>query len=478
MLFNSFSFFVFLAFVLIISRFRFVSWAFRKSFLLVMSYVFYAAWNPPFVCLLWVSTIADWYFAKWMHKYDRPSIRRACLFGSLFVNLGLLGFFKYSVFLVDNVQAMVRAFGFEFVPAAPSIILPVGISFYTFQTLSYTLDVYRRTTKPWHSFLDYALYVTFFPQLVAGPIVRAVEFLPQCATPKRATSRQLGWGLALLIVGLFNKAFVADAIMAPIVDVIYGSGAQLDAVASWVGTLAFAVQIFCDFAGYSTCAIGVALMLGFSLPDNFRFPYGALGFSDFWRRWHISLSTWLRDYLYIPLGGNRRGRFNTYRNLMLTMLLGGLWHGASWNFVIWGGLHGLYLIVERFLCFIVPDRPFWHRKPVQLVLILMTLVAVCFAWVYFRASDFTTATGICYSMIGGHGWSCSYKTLLSNGQLLKALAFIVGCISIHIFMRKQSLESVAARLPWPVLALILAVMIMIIFPCLFGADRAFIYFQF
>ncbi|MCC6581509.1 MAG: MBOAT family protein, partial [Phycisphaeraceae bacterium] len=375
MLFNSFSFLLFLAVAMLVGRVG-LSWRLRKLVLLLMSYAFYAAWNPPFVALLWLSTVVDWYFARWMAASSRAGVRRWCLAGSLVVNLGLLGFFKYSTFLLGNVQALAGLTGFALAMPAMSIILPVGISFYTFQTLSYTLDVYRGDAKPWHSFLDYALYVTFFPQLVAGPIVRATDFLPQCVEEKRAGGQQIGWAMVLVVIGLFNKVFVADALMSSIVEHVYAPGVKWGLVTAWGGTLAFAVQIFCDFAGYSTCAIGLALMLGFDLPDNFRFPYAALGFSDFWRRWHLTLSTWLRDYLYISLGGNRKGSLLTYRNLLFTMLLGGLWHGASWNFVIWGGLHGLYLVIERGLKQLVPDHAFWRLGMVRLGLMLLTFIGV------------------------------------------------------------------------------------------------------
>ena len=260
------------------------------------------------------------------------------------VNLGMLGYFKYGEFLLENFVTFAASLGVTYQPPEWNIILPVGISFYTFATLSYTLDVYLRRAKPAKHFLDYALFVTFFPHLVAGPIMRPTELVPQFAEPRRATLHQLYFGLALIILGLFQKVVLADGFLAPVVEKVYdareGVPMMLDA---WVATLAFSGQIFCDFAGYSSTAIGVALCLGFAMPDNFRFPYAAVGFSDFWRRWHITLSSWLRDYLYIPLGGNRFGPARTYTALMGTMLLGGLWHGAAWTFVVWGGLHGLYL---------------------------------------------------------------------------------------------------------------------------------------
>ena len=269
---------------------------------------------------------------------------------SVIVNLGMLGYFKYGGFLMENFVELAGSLGIIYHPPKWDIVLPVGISFYTFATLSYTLDVYLRRSKPAGSFLNYALFVTFFPHLVAGPIMRPTELVPQFEAPRRANANQMFFGFALLTLGMFQKVVLADGFLAPVVEAVYDKhGAVPGMLDGWAATLAFAGQIFCDFAGYSTSAIGVALCLGFAMPDNFRFPYGAVGFSDFWRRWHITLSSWLRDYLYIPLGGNRHGTARTYAALMGTMLLGGLWHGANWTFVVWGGLHGLYLSVERWL---------------------------------------------------------------------------------------------------------------------------------
>ena len=263
---------------------------------------------------------------------------------SVVFNLGMLGYFKYGGFLLENFQALAATVGIDYTPPAWNIVLPVGISFYTFVTMSYTLDVYLRRARPGNSFLDFALFVTFFPHLVAGPIMRPTDLLPQFERESRPTRQQLRWGLMLMTLGLFNKIVIADGLLAPVVDKVYGAKDPLATLDAWLGTLAFSGQIFCDFAGYTTTAIGASLVLGISLIDNFRYPYASIGFSDFWRRWHISLSTWLRDYLYVPLGGNRKGPGRTYVNLMLTMLLGGLWHGAAWTFVVWGGLHGLFLV--------------------------------------------------------------------------------------------------------------------------------------
>ncbi len=376
MLFNSLTFVVFFALVLCLHSLP-LAWRAKKINLLIASYLFYAAWNPPFVVLLWISTLIDWYVARAIHDATGKARRRGLLLVSLLVNLGILGYFKYGTFLLENFTALMATLGVNFTPAAPSIILPVGISFYTFQTMAYSLDVYLKREKPAESFLDFSLFVTFFPQLVAGPIVRPAHLIPQFAAPKRATGDMLRWGLALMTLGLFEKVVMADGVFAPAVDLVYGAAGPVSALDAWFGTLAFSGQIFCDFAGYSTTAIGAALCLGFHLPNNFRFPYAAIGFSDFWRRWHISLSTWLRDYLYIPLGGNRKGTRRTIINLALTMLLGGLWHGAAWTFVVWGGLHGLYLIIERVVRGPVDrTRERAMSLPRKIALVLMTYLAV------------------------------------------------------------------------------------------------------
>ncbi len=332
--FNSHVFGVFFAVVLAVYNLPCLGWRGQKRWLLVTSYLFYAAWDPLFILLVWLSTVVDWGAAKLIIAAPSQRRRRALLIASVIVNLGVLAYFKYGGFLLDNLVAALHALGVDYHPAPASIVLPIGISFYTFHTLSYTLDVYLGRTQPWDDFLDFAVYVTFFPALVAGPILRASQFLPQCALPRRTTRPTLAWGLALMVVGLFQKTALADTVFAPIADEVFATSGRVAAADAWTGTLAFAGQIACDFAGYSTCAIGAALCLGVALPDNFRFPYAAIGFSDFWTRWHISLSTWLRDYLYIPLGGNRRGPTRTYVNLMLTMLIGGCGtapRGRSWR---------------------------------------------------------------------------------------------------------------------------------------------------
>ena len=474
MVFNSYSFSIFIGIVLTLYYLP-LRWSARKWILVLSSCVFYAAWNPPFLLLLMTSAVVDYWLARWMGRMSHPGGRRALLIASLTLNLGLLGYFKYGEFLLGIFVSLMGTFGVIYRPPALDIILPLGISFYTFETISYLVDVYRRKITPWNSFLDYALFLTFFPHLVAGPIVRADDFLPQCREPKWATRDQMGWGFALLVVGLFEKIVLADGLIAPAVDRVYDAAGPVGLVDAWVGTLGFAAQIFFDFAGYSTCAIGVALCLGFALKDNFHFPYAAIGFSDFWRRWHISLSTWLRDYLYFPLGGNRSGAARTYANLMITMLLGGLWHGASWRFVAWGALHGLFLAVERAI------RPPTHaprprsRIP-SIVPMLATFALVCVAWVFFRASDFGTAFQIVGSMFG-FGPRSTGPRLLRTTETAIVLAITVCLLIGHWILRDSSLEAAASRLPWPVRSLILAVLIVLIFLSP-GEDRAFIYFQF
>jgi len=471
MVFNSLTFLVFFCVVLGLHQLP-LPWRVKKGNLLAASYLFYAAWNPIFVLLLWTSTIVDWFVAKWMVRTDGRAGKRGILLLSLVVNLGFLGYFKYGTFLLENWAGLLKVFGLTYHPLVSPIVLPVGISFYTFETLSYTLEVYRGQVPPWDSFLDFAFFAVFFPHLVAGPIVRAADFLPQCRTPRRVTAPQLGWGLSLLAFGLFEKVVVADALLAPVADQVYSSWEKAGCFAAWIGTLAFSGQIFFDFAGYSLCAIGAALCLGFVLKDNFHLPYAAIGFSDFWRRWHLSLSTWLRDYLYISLGGNRRGEVRTYVNLMLTMLIGGLWHGASWRFVVWGGLHGLYLIVERLLCQVVGEARFLDAQPVRILLALLTYALVCVTWVFFRAEDFSSAFHLLTVMLtGGLGE-------LSLGEAARTVLLVTVLLLIgQWLLRDASLEQLLGRFPWWIRSVILAgvLLALALAP---GDNRAFIYFQF
>jgi alginate O-acetyltransferase complex protein AlgI len=473
MLFNSLTFIVFFSIVLLLHYMPF-SWRSKKINLLVASYLFYAAWNPPFVILIWVSTIVDWHLAKRIFLESNQRKRRTLLLFSILVNLGILGFFKYGDFLLHNWQALMMTFGVDYQVPEWSIILPVGISFYTFQTMAYTLDVYLKRAEPAKSLLDFSLFVTFFPQLVAGPIVRPTHLIPQFQVERKATRNMFIWGLGLITIGLFQKVVVADGLLAPIVDAVYGAKGAVSFTSAWLGTMAFAGQIFSDFAGYSTAAIGISLTLGFSLPSNFNFPYAAIGFSDFWRRWHISLSTWLRDYLYIPLGGNKKGKKRTYINLMLTMLLGGLWHGASWTFVVWGGLHGIYLAIERVLTKAFKGSAILNKTFIRFLLAMGTYLLVNITWVFFRAQSFPQAYQMIKSMFG---LNPDGKAALATVYIIEAVVVTLAMLMVHWRMRNTSLEAVIQKTSWQLLSIIWGIMLILIIISQ-GSGDAFIYFQF
>jgi alginate O-acetyltransferase complex protein AlgI len=328
--------------------------------------------------------------------------------------------------------------------------------------------------RPTRSLRDFILAVSFFPQLVAGPIVRAGDFLPQLVHPPRLTVGQFLWGLALMTLGLFEKIVLADTLLAGSADRVFGYPGPLVALDSWTGVIAFAGQIFFDFAGYSTCAIGAALTLGFHLKDNFRFPYAAIGFSDFWRRWHISLSTFLRDYLYIPLGGNQVRPLHAAINLVIVMFLGGLWHGAAWTFVVWGLLHGSYLVIERIIRISFEHRAWANTFPVRLLGGLATYGAVCIAWVFFRASDFTIASRMLGGMFGQHAHA---DAILATREILQVAIVTIALIVVHWSLRDSNIETAVTRLPrWIVTAAWALMACAIILTQ--GSSNAFIYFQF
>ena len=488
MLFNSMTFAVFFAAVLGLHTLP-LPWHVKKINLLLASYLFYAAWSPPFVLLLWISTAVDWKVAAWISATQEPRKRKAILTLSLLANLGFLGYFKYGPFLVDNFALAARAIGIDYEPPRWDLVLPVGISFYTFQSIAYSLDVYLKRAQPTRRFLDFALFVTFFPHLVAGPIVRPTLLIPQFEEPRRATREHLIWGLAMMTLGLFEKVVLADGLLAPVVDAVHKAPHDIGTLDAWIAALAFSGQIFFDFAGYSTTAIGVALALGFALNDNFNFPYAASGFSEFWRRWHISLSTWLRDYLYVPLGGNRRGELRTYANLMITMLLGGLWHGASWTFVAWGGLHGAYLAIERWLrrtrgrtqgqhSWLAPGpgparQPGPTRDPTVLGA-LGTFLVVTVTWVFFRAHTFTDSRDLLRSMAGASG--AAHKVLYWN-DIAIVVVIVVTMLATHWSMRATRLETLVAAAPgWVVVSAWTLMAFALVAEQ--GAGDAFIYFAF
>ena len=473
MVFSSLTFAVFFVLVLALHRLP-LPWNIKKLNLLAASYFFYAAWNPPFVVLLWASTLVDWLVARQIHRQSEHARRKAWLLVSLVVNLSFLGLFKYGKFVMDNIHALLDLAGWHYTQPAWDILLPVGISFYTFHSLSYTLDIYWRRAEPITRLSDFALFVAFFTQLVAGPILRKADLVPQLETERVATRDQFCWGLALMTLGLFEKVVLADGALAPAADAVFGSPSPVGALDAWIGTLAFSGQIFCDFAGYSTIAVGAALCFGFSIPNNFRSPYAAVGFSDFWRRWHISLSTWLRDYLYIPLGGNRGGEGKTRWNLMMTMLLGGLWHGANWTFVVWGGLHGTYLVVERW---IKARSATWNLKPglaLQIVLAAVTYLLVNVAWVLFRAN---TLQGALQMLAGMAGLHANADAILPTIKVVETIVCIAGLLLAQWLTREHRLEAVVLRAPQSLLVAAWGLMAFCI-SITQGSGDAFIYFQF
>jgi alginate O-acetyltransferase complex protein AlgI len=477
MLFNSAAFLLFLGVVVALHATR-LPWATRKVVLLVAGCVFYSAWNPVFLVLLAVSAVTDWVVAGRIAASDRVGTRRAWLALSLTTNLGLLAVFKYGNFLAATAEAVLAHAGIDASLPRVTLPLPVGISFYTFEALAYSVDVFRRRATPWRSFGDFGMFLTFFPHLVAGPIVRPSDFAPQLEEERRPDAALATWGVALLLWGLFQKVVLADGLLAPTVDAVFDPAARAGMRDAWLGALAFSGQIFFDFAGYTQCAIGAALVLGFRLPDNFDSPYAARGFRDFWRRWHISLSSWLRDYLYIPLGGDRHGTARTVASLAITMLLGGLWHGAAWTFVVWGGLHGAYLIAERGYAALVARRtpPSAAPRGAATLGALGTFAAVTVAWVFFRAHDFPTAFRLVGAMFGAAPADAAPQ-IQARWQLASAVVIPCALVLSHTRFRTRTLQDAIDRWPAPVRALATGAILALLL--LFSNDnRAFIYFQF
>ncbi|MBK8286551.1 MAG: MBOAT family protein [Ahniella sp.] len=384
--FNSWHFIAFFLVVFVITwpmkRYS-VLWRFT---MLVASYYFYGSWNWMYLGLIMFSTVFDFWVGRRLDLVNHP---RRWIIGSVIVNLGVLAFFKYTNFALETANWGLAAVEAAFRFNAIDVALPVGISFYTFQSMSYTIDVYRGDLKPRSSLLDYALFVAFFPQLVAGPIVRASEFFKDLDSPKHIPAKGIAYALILIALGYVKKAVFADS-LAEVADPVWNNPMAHDAWSVLLAVYAFAFQIYFDFSGYTDIAIGIAMLFGFEFPKNFNYPYMATSLQDFWRRWHMTLSRWLRDYLYIALGGNRISISRTYVNLFLTMLLGGLWHGASWNFVIWGAMHGSWLVIERLILFRIPG---WESDfiGVKLFRWFLTFHVVCLAWIFFRAKTFDGA---------------------------------------------------------------------------------------
>jgi alginate O-acetyltransferase complex protein AlgI len=463
--FNSWQFLFFLVVVLTFDGALVAKPTARKWMLLIASYIFYGAWNWMYLALIMASTLIDFEIAKRILKTSSP---RKLLFLSVVTNLGILAFFKYMNFLIISINGGFAAAHSSFQVGVLDIILPVGISFFTFQALSYTIDVYRREIAPRQSLLDYALFIAFFPQLVAGPIVRAVEFFKELDAPKPPTLREINLGLVLIVLGLVKKMAIADS-LSVVVDPVFNAPTGATAIDTLLAVYAYALQIYCDFSGYTDTAIGCALLFGFRFPNNFNYPYVATSFQDFWRRWHMTLSRFLRDYLYIALGGNRFGPTRTQVNLMLTMILGGLWHGANWTFVFWGLLHGSYLVFERVAQKIAPS--FYASKNPLVLLVRWAVVfhGICFAWIFFRAKSFHDALLVIKNISGVLVAATEYTSLMSF-LLLFAVAHFVG----NRFHTKQRLSDAPDWVCGSVLGLALCALWIFTPP----EHKAFIYFQF
>jgi alginate O-acetyltransferase complex protein AlgI len=371
----------------------------KKAIVLIASLYFYAYWDYRFLSLLLASTLWDWSIGLALGSVDNKRLRQSLLCLSVIGNLGVLGFFKYYNFFIESAQGVLSHWGLHVDTLA--IILPIGISFYTFQTLSYSIDVYRRHLSPCRSLLDFALYVTFFPQLVAGPIVRACEFLPQLRVAPRVTFKSLYPGASLILRGMVKKVLIADQ-LAMMVDPVFETPQVYSTLTVVLAIFAYAGQIYGDFSGYSDIAIGSARLLGFELPENFSHPYLAISLTDFWRRWHITLSTWLRDYLYIPLGGSRYGTLRTYLNLIITMFLGGLWHGAAWNFVAWGMWHGLMLAIERMLSGTAKRNEMSSSFLQRTIRWAITMAIVLFGWMLFRSTSLSQFEALLAGLMSGN----------------------------------------------------------------------------
>lgn len=467
MLFNSWHFVVFLLVVLSVAMWlpRYgTAW---KLFIVGASCYFYGQWSYYYLGLIFATAAIDFALAQRLSLARHPGRLLAV---SIVANLGVLAFFKYANFLIQSVNGVSSSVGTALSITPLDIVLPVGISFYTFQNMSYTIDVYRGHLQPRKSVLDYAAFTTFFPQLLAGPIVRASEFFGQLDKPNPIVWRDLQYGLVLIAAGYVKKVVLADN-LAVSVEEVFAAPDKAGAWQSLTAVYAFAFQIYFDFSGYTDIAIGLALLFGFKFPKNFDYPYLATSFQEFWRRWHMTLSRWLRDYLYISLGGNRLGPSRTMANLMTTMLLGGLWHGASWNFVVWGGLHGAYLALER----VVAARVRWWTSEslvARLARAFIVFHLVCFAWIFFRAANFRDSGIIIRNIAGIFG---ERPTLAQHGSIAM---FVIVLLGTHWLMAKGRVKERLADAGAPVFAAFVTAMIVMLIWFTPVKTVPFIYFQF
>lgn len=447
----------------------------KLLFVTIFSLYFYYKSSGLYFLLLLVTTTVDFSLARWLFQTSIPWKRSSLLAVSLVVNLGMLGYFKYTNFLH---QIFSQAAGLTYEPF--DIFLPVGISFFTFQSLSYTIDVYRKKLVPVKHILDYAFFVSFFPQLVAGPIVRAADFLPQLYKPTFVTREMFGRGVYLICTGLFKKAIISNYISLNFVDRVFEAPGLYTGFENLLGVYGYALQIYCDFSGYSDMAIGIALLLGFHFHINFDSPYQSKSITEFWRRWHISLSSWLRDYLYISLGGNRKGKVRTYINLLITMLLGGLWHGAAWRFMLWGGLHGLALAIHKYAASLNfkwnPTGRIGHSI-YSFLCIFITFHFVCFCWIFFRSPSLDEAGQMLYQILHHFTPQVAYDFIVGYKEVV--FLMILG-YTLHFIPAKteQHAQGWVTQLPMAGKAMLLIVLIILVIQTKSADIQPFIYFQF
>ena len=441
----------------------------RITYLTLFSLYFYYKCGGWFFLLLILSTVIDYTIANFIYKSNSKRDRTAWLVISLVINLGFLAYFKYTNFLLGIINDL-QLGNFQVV----DIVLPVGISFYTFQVLSYTIDVYRGLLKPAKNIFDFGFYISFFPHLVAGPIVRASLFLPQIHTDIKITKDDRAAAVFLILTGLFKKAVISDYISVNFVDRVFDAPALYTGFENLMAVYGYAMQIYCDFSGYSDMAIGVALLLGYRLGINFNQPYQSASITEFWRRWHISLSSWLRDYLYVPLGGNRKGKLRQYVNLFITMLLGGLWHGASWNFVFWGFLHGVALALDKLFRTVVNVPKTFLMRALG---VLLTFHFVCFCWIFFRAQDFATATEMLSRIFQNFEGTIVLQWM--RGYALVFALIVFGYLTHFIPAKWNSkTEIILSRAPIIAQSLALVFVIWMVIQVKSAEIQPFIYFQF
>lgn len=476
MLFNSLEYAIFLIVVLVVYWALARTRALRIGFLLVASYVFYAASNPWFITLLAASTVTDYFAALGMERAaerERPRARKGWLVLSLVLNLGLLGVFKYSNFFYESVVGLANVFGAGWTYERLNILLPAGISFYTFQTMSYSIDVYRGKLAPERNFMRFAFFVGYFPQLVAGPIVRAIDFLPQIPKPAFVSRLQASRAFWLIGVGLFKKVVIADYLAVNLVDRVFDAPERFSSIEVLLGLYAYTMQVYMDFSAYSDIAIGSALLMGFHLPDNFDRPYAATSIADFWRRWHMTLGSWLRDYLYYPLGGSRRGDRRAYINLYITFLLIGLWHGANWTFVAYGSLHATAMCINRYFRVHVGGRGQGPIRGFSLVWrVALTLHFVVFARILFRSGSFGQAGDVVAGLLRG-GTHVTAMTPVLWGML-------IGAFVVHWLPRRyvDGIGRRYERLPMLLQGALLGCALLLIMQAASADVVPFIYFQF